>query len=73
MKLLNKLVKDNKGAATTEYALLLALIAMVVMTAILLLGDGLTRPFMAVADALHGTDSSGASHPPGSHDRPQLH
>jgi Flp pilus assembly pilin Flp len=73
MKLLSKLLKDNKGAATTEYALLLALIAMVALAAIFLLGEGLTRPFMTVADALHGTESSGASLPPGSHDRPQLH
>jgi Flp pilus assembly pilin Flp len=71
MKLLSKLLKDDKGAATTEYALLVALIAMVALAAIFLLGEGVTRPFMTVADALHGTDS-GASLPPGSHDRPQL-
>ena len=46
--------KSEKGAATTEYALLVALIAVAVISAIILQRDALFRVFVAVANVLAG-------------------
>ena len=44
--------KSERGAATTEYALLVALIAVALISAIILQRDELIRLFARVADAL---------------------
>ncbi len=56
--LMTKLAKDEKGAALVEYALLLALIAVVCIVAIGLLGDSADKKFQSVADEISaaGTD-----------------
>jgi len=55
MNFLKKLFKNEKGAAVTEYALLIALIAIAVIAAIILLRDELIRVFTLIADALKAT------------------
>ena len=55
MKFLKKIFKSEKGAAVTEYALLIALVAIAVIAAIILLREELIRVFTAIADALAGT------------------
>jgi Flp pilus assembly pilin Flp len=55
MKFLQKIFKSEKGAAVTEYALLIALVAIAVIAAIILLREELIRVFTAIADALAGT------------------
>ncbi len=52
MSFLKKLFKNEKGAAVTEYALLIALIAIAVIAAIILLREQLIRVFTLIADAL---------------------
>ncbi len=54
MRFLKKLFKGNKGAAITEYALLIALVAIAVIAAIILLREELIRVFEAIATALGG-------------------
>jgi Flp pilus assembly pilin Flp len=70
MKTLRRMLKGNSGAATTEYALLLALVAVAVISVIILFRVELVRAFSTVAEALQGVDSSGGSHPGGTHARP---
>jgi Flp pilus assembly pilin Flp len=55
MNFLRKLFKNEKGAAVTEYALLIALIAIAVIAAIILLREQLIRVFGLIATALEGT------------------
>jgi len=52
MRFVTKLFKQDKGAAVTEYALLVALIAIAVIAAIILQRDQLIRLFTSVADVL---------------------
>lgn len=52
MKFLKKLLKNEKGAAVTEYALLIALIAIAVIAAIILLRDELVNVFTYIANEL---------------------
>ncbi|MCX5800848.1 MAG: Flp family type IVb pilin [Candidatus Eisenbacteria bacterium] len=54
MRFLNNVLTSRKGAATTEYALLVALIAVAMIGAIILLRDELIRTLTAVASALTG-------------------
>lgn len=54
MKFLKKLLKNEKGAAVTEYALLIALIAIAVIGAIILLREQLIAVFTYIANALAG-------------------
>ncbi|MBN1503732.1 MAG: Flp family type IVb pilin [Candidatus Eisenbacteria bacterium] len=55
MRFLRNLFKGTKGAAITEYALLIALVAIAVIAAIILLGEELIRVFTAITDALGAT------------------
>jgi Flp pilus assembly pilin Flp len=55
MTFLKNLFKGNKGAAITEYALLIALVAIAVIAAIILLREELIRVFEAIATALGAT------------------
>ncbi|MCX5799841.1 MAG: Flp family type IVb pilin [Candidatus Eisenbacteria bacterium] len=52
MKFLKNLFKNEKGAAVTEYALLIALVAIAVISAIILLRDELIRVFTLIAGKL---------------------
>ena len=49
------LVKDENGATMVEYALLVALIAVVVIAAALFLGDQISSKFSEVGDTLQST------------------
>ena len=49
-----RLIKDEEAPSMAEYALLLALIALLVFLAIVTLGDGLSTFFSAAGSALGG-------------------
>jgi len=49
MKKLIKFFKDEEGATAVEYGLMVALIAVVVITAVALLGTNLSEKFSEVA------------------------
>jgi len=51
-KFVKRFVKDNSGATAIEYGLIAASIAVVIITAVQLLGTNLTTTFTAVANAL---------------------
>jgi len=53
MKFLKKLFKNEKGAALTEYALLVALIAVAAIVAIMALGGKITTIFNYIADHIN--------------------
>ncbi len=55
--LMTKIAKDEKGAALVEYALLLALIAVVCIVAIGLLGTSADKKFSSVATEISGAGS----------------
>ena len=51
----SRFVKDEEGASMVEYALLVALIAVVVIAAALFLGEEVSEKFSEVGDTLAGT------------------
>jgi pilus assembly protein Flp/PilA len=51
-KFVKRFVKDNSGATAIEYGLIAASIAVVIITAVQLLGTNLTTTFTSVAGAL---------------------
>lgn len=52
MKDMIKKLKEQKGATAVEYALMVALIATVIITAVTLLGTNVSARFNAVATAI---------------------
>ena len=54
MKKLIKFWKDEEGATVPEYAIMVALIAVVVIAAVTLLGNKASETFQAVAGQLPG-------------------
>ena len=52
MKLIQRLVRDEDGATMVEYGLMVALIAVVCITAVTLLGTSLSAKFDLVATAV---------------------
>ncbi|GGQ75661.1 Flp family type IVb pilin [Couchioplanes azureus] len=48
--LLNPELRDDEGATAVEYGLMVALIAVVIIGAVILLGDNLSGMFGGVAD-----------------------
>jgi Flp pilus assembly pilin Flp len=70
MNTLKRMLKGNSGASTTEYALLLALVAIAVISVIIMFREELTRTFVTITDALKGTDGASGSNPGGTHARP---
>ena len=50
--LLNRFAKDESGATAIEYGLIAALIAVVIIGALTLVGEGLTEKFTKVSDEL---------------------
>jgi pilus assembly protein Flp/PilA len=51
-KLLQNLMRDDKGATAIEYGLIAALIAVVIISAVTAVGTSLTTTFNSVAGAL---------------------
>lgn len=51
-KFVSRFVKDESGATAIEYGLIAALIAVVIITAVTLLGKNLSATFEAVAGEL---------------------
>ena len=51
--LITRLLKDEEGASAIEYALIAALIAVAIITAVTALGDGLADVFNDIKDALN--------------------
>lgn len=45
-------VKDNKGQGMVEYALIIGLIAVVVITVLTTMGGSITAKFQSIVDAL---------------------
>ncbi|MBN1503552.1 MAG: Flp family type IVb pilin [Candidatus Eisenbacteria bacterium] len=70
MNTLKRMLRGQSGASTTEYALLLALVAIAVIGVIILFREELARTFMTIADALRGADGAAGSSPGGTHARP---
>jgi pilus assembly protein Flp/PilA len=54
-RLINKFLKDRTGATAVEYALIVALMAAVIVTAITTLGDGLKTAFSDIGTKLTST------------------
>jgi len=54
LKAIKKLAKDKRGQSMVEYALILALIAVVVIATVAALGGKLTAIFQTIIDALPG-------------------
>ncbi len=50
-----RFIKDEEGASMVEYALLVALIAVVVIAAALFLGEEISDKFSEVGDTLQST------------------
>jgi pilus assembly protein Flp/PilA len=52
--LMNLLPKDEKGQDLAEYALLIGLIALIVVGAVTILGNGLDTVFTSIGQAVQG-------------------
>jgi pilus assembly protein Flp/PilA len=52
MNLISRFVRDESGATAIEYGLIAALIAVVIITAVQLVGTNLTTTFTGVSTAL---------------------
>lgn len=52
MSMFKKFIRDESGATAIEYGLIAAGIAVVIIGAVNLVGDGLIAKFTAVSDAL---------------------
>ncbi|MBM4274759.1 MAG: Flp family type IVb pilin [Deltaproteobacteria bacterium] len=53
MEMIKKFFKDETGASAVEYGLLVALIAVVIITAVTNLGTAVNTKFQAAADAIN--------------------
>ena len=51
----SRFIQDEEGASMVEYALLVALIAVVVIAAALFLGDQISQKFSEVGDTVRST------------------
>ncbi len=58
------LVRDESGAAATEYALLIVFIAIVAATGMLVLGNGLNTLFANIGDAVAAANLAPLPAPP---------
>jgi pilus assembly protein Flp/PilA len=57
MKKLFQFIKDEEGASMVEYALLLALIAVVAITILTTMGSNVSSIFQTISDKLAGAAS----------------
>jgi pilus assembly protein Flp/PilA len=53
-KLISRFVRDESGATAIEYGLIAALIAVVIISALQLVGTNLNTTFSSVASSLNG-------------------
>jgi pilus assembly protein Flp/PilA len=60
-----RFLRDEEGVTAIEYGLIAALIAIVIITAVTLVGTNLTAVFQAVADALSNALGGGTPPPTG--------
>lgn len=51
---IKKFAKDNRGQSMAEYALILALVTVVVIAAVTALGGKISSVFQAITDAIPG-------------------
>jgi len=58
MKRVKNFIANAQGATAIEYALIAAGIAVVIITAVNLIGTNLTSTFQSIADALGGSGGS---------------
>lgn len=58
LKHINRLWKEQEGQGMAEYGLILALVAVVVIGALISLGDGIKGKFENVVDGLNGVEPS---------------
>ncbi|GAA0480501.1 hypothetical protein GCM10008986_01300 [Salinibacillus aidingensis] len=56
-KLMQRLVKEEKGQGMTEYGLILGLIALVVVVALVTLGDELKAKFDSIVTSITNPDT----------------
>lgn len=54
----NRLTRDQSGQTLTEYALILAVIAIAAVAVMTLLGDEIANVFQSIIDSLTGGDAS---------------
>lgn len=54
LKAIKKLAKDNSGQSMAEYALILALVTVVVIAAVTALGGKISDVFQTITDAIPG-------------------
>jgi pilus assembly protein Flp/PilA len=59
MERIKNFFKDESGASAVEYGLLVALIAVVIITAVTLLGTNLNTTFNKAATTIGGTGTGG--------------
>jgi pilus assembly protein Flp/PilA len=57
MERIKNFFKDESGASAVEYGLLVALIAVIIITAVTALGTNLSTKFQSAADAVGPTGS----------------
>jgi pilus assembly protein Flp/PilA len=51
-KLLSRFIKNESGATAIEYGLIAGLLSVVIIGAVISVGDGLTNTFESIANAL---------------------
>lgn len=57
-----KRLRDQEGATAVEYGIMVALIAVVIITAVALLGDNLSTLFDETADCVANPEAAGCEH-----------
>jgi pilus assembly protein Flp/PilA len=58
LKVMQSFVREDEGATMIEYALLVALIALVVAAALVTLGTAITTKFSSVSNCFNATSTS---------------
>jgi pilus assembly protein Flp/PilA len=59
MNLMMRLFREEEGQGMTEYAMILGLIAVVVITVVTTMGTSITAKFQSIVDALKPASASG--------------
>ncbi len=60
MKKLMRFLKDEDGVTAIEYGLIAAMIAVVIISAVTLIGTEVRRPFTTIEGALAGANGGGS-------------
>lgn len=56
--MINKFLKNRSGATAVEYALIVALLAAVIVTAVTTLGGGIQTAFSSISDTLENPSAA---------------